>query len=93
MTLRMFTIRDIKGDAFGTPFFQATQGQALRAFADLATNADSTVGQHPEDFILYFLGTFDIITGDFTAEPHPQHLATGTDFIQNPNTVPLQRVS
>lgn len=93
MNLRIFVIRDIKADAFATPFFQATQGQALRAFADLANDKQTTVGQHPEDYVLYFLGTFDLISGDITAEPRPQHLASGTDFINNPTAVPLQRVS
>lgn len=92
MKLLMFSIRDIKADSFATPFFFATQGQALRAFGDLANDKQSTVGQHPEDYVLFHCGTFHIDTGDFEALPHPAHLATGSDFV-NLNAVPLQRVS
>lgn len=92
MTLFIYGIRDAKADAFTRPpFFMSTEGQALRAFTDLAHNADSDVGMHPDDYTLYELGKLNQETGEIEANPHPRHILTGSAAI-NLNAVPLRKV-
>lgn len=81
MQLRIFSIRDLKAEAFNTPFFQHTVGQALRAFEDLARDPQSVVSRHPEDFALFQLGVFEDSTGSFELLPAPASLGLASDFL------------
>lgn len=81
MLMRMFAVFDVKSDSFSVPFFKGTVGQALRDFADLANNRDSTVGRHPEDFKLVFLGEFDDNQGVVRAVEHTS-LGFATDHVK-----------
>lgn len=91
MTTGMYSIRDEKAQAFNVPFFFTTQGQALRAFQDLAQDANTTIGKHPEDYRLYHHGDFDLDAGTFNARATPFYLAAGSDFA-GLNATPLKRV-
>lgn len=68
MTLKIFSIFDIKAETFNAPFFMSTAGEAIRAFKDLVNDANTTVSRHPGDFRLMCLGSFDSSTGLFTNE-------------------------
>jgi len=59
MIQQVFVILDTKADAFGTPFFQHTVGLAMRACADLVRDPSTVVHRHPEDFVLFRLGTYN----------------------------------
>lgn len=54
-------VRDSKADAFGRPFFVGSAGIAIRSFDDEVNRADSDnqMHNHPGDFALYELGTYD----------------------------------
>ena len=52
MKIKMFCIFDNKADLYMTPFFFPANGQAVRAFADLANDERSQIGMHPEDYKL-----------------------------------------
>lgn len=58
-----FSVYDRAGMAYAPPFFTHTRGLAERMFTDLATDEKTTVGQHPGDFELYEVGSFDSETG------------------------------
>jgi hypothetical protein len=60
-------VKDRALDAYGRPIFVHTQGQAIRSFQDeINRNApDNEMFRHPEDYDLYFIGTFDDKTGNF----------------------------
>uniref|UniRef100_A0AAU8B1F3 Nonstructural protein n=1 Tax=Dulem virus 149 TaxID=3145626 RepID=A0AAU8B1F3_9VIRU len=62
--LKCFSVYDKKSESFNTPFFAPTYGVAVRSFTDLALNRETVVGQHPEDFDLYCVGSFDDSTGN-----------------------------
>lgn len=62
------TIRDSVANTYGRPFFTATRGTALRSFIDMCNDTpspDNPIAQHPEDYELFELGTFDDQTGRF----------------------------
>lgn len=70
----LFSIRDSKGDFFNQPFPQLTKAEALRTFAELANDPQSRIAKHPEDYDMYYLGTYDTITGLIDALKSPEHI-------------------
>lgn len=84
MKLHIYAIRDAQAAAFMTPFFLTTQGQALRAFSDLANNQNHLVSKHPDDFKLYHLADWDDSTGIFELLDDQAYLATASDFAEKP---------
>lgn len=59
MIHRVYAVLDAKAGLFGLPFFQMTDEAAIRAFTDMATRSDTLIGSFPDDFSLYFIGTYD----------------------------------
>ena len=49
MKLNAYTIYDVASGVYMRPFFSQADGQAIRGFKDIATDADHEVGKHPED--------------------------------------------
>lgn len=67
MKLKAFALLDMKVGAFGTPFFMAHLGQAIRAVTDLCQDLNTTPGRHPGDFALCEIGEYDDNTGVLSA--------------------------
>lgn len=65
MKMNVYAVFDKAVSAYMRPFFMQSDGQALRSFKDEALNADSPIGQHPEDYTLFRLASWDDNTGDF----------------------------
>lgn len=65
MITKMFSVKDRAADAFGRPFFCSTDGIAVRSFMDEVNReaADNQLYQHPDDFDLFVIGSFDDSTG------------------------------
>lgn len=59
MLLKVFSVRDMKAEAFLQPFFCPTQGSALRAFGDACSKPESPFFLHPNDYVLYEIGSYD----------------------------------
>jgi len=64
MLLRVFTMRDIKAQAFVRPFFVQTVAVAFRAIAESANEPNSQFGRYPHDFELWEIGEWDDIQGE-----------------------------
>ncbi len=82
MTLKIFSIRDSKGEMYSPPFFQKTAGEAERNFKTLVNDQKSTVSQYPEDFDLYYLGEFDDSDGKIKNLDSPSHIAKAISLKQ-----------
>ena len=63
MKHRMYSVYDAKAEMHNTPMFVSTEAFAIRNFADVCNNPQHPMGQHPEDYHLYFLGEYDDDTG------------------------------
>lgn len=63
MFLKMFVIQDVKADAYRSPFFFSTNGEALRAFSELVNDGQSMISKYPEDFKLWVVATYDDSNG------------------------------
>lgn len=90
MILKVFSVLDTKADAFQTPFFMPSTGQAVRAFKDLSNDGQSLVSRHPGDFVLCCIGTFDDVTARLVSYDQVEKLGFGTDYKElRPQDVPV----
>lgn len=81
MKVNIYAIQDSKAGIFLQPFPSINNATALRGFADAANKPDTNVGQHPSDYILFFLGTYDDQDGSFESVKIPVNLGTGNQFV------------
>jgi len=79
MILNICTVKDRAADAYGRPMFVPSTGVAIRSFSDEINrnNADNQLYNHPDDFDLYELGSFDDNTGLFSLYEQPKLLSLG----------------
>lgn len=73
MKLEMFAIYDLKADSYQTPFFAVNSPVAERMFSAMKSDSTTMVYRFPEDFRLFRVGEFDMVTGVFTVSM-PQQL-------------------
>lgn len=91
MILRAYSIFDAKGVQFHSPWFQHTDGMAVRVFQDLANDMGGLIGRHPKDYSLWFVGTWDDSNGQFTSVKPNVHLVEAVALVrdQAQGTLPL----
>ncbi len=82
MNQAICTIYDSKAEAYHTPLFFQSKGQAVRSFSDAVNEPTqkSEIARHPEDFTLFIIGTFDERNGKLIAFPQPVSLALGQNL-------------
>jgi len=81
MELKAYSVRDQKGEIFHPPFYKKTHGEAERDFMELCRDEKSMTHKYPEDYDLYFIGTYDDHTGKFVPVDTPQHIIKGVQVI------------
>lgn len=86
MKVNVYSIFDTATGLYMRPFFAESDGQALRGFKDVATDADHPVGKHPEDYTLFRIGTFDDFKGHLGFED-PQSLKTALAVVSETRQV------
>lgn len=72
-------VKDRAAETFGRPMFVPAIGVALRSFSDEINRNDpnNQLYNHPDDFDLYELGTFDDSTAEFQIKDNPDLLILG----------------
>lgn len=82
MIMLVMAIRDRAVDTFARPWFVSSRPQGVRYFKDEINRRsdDNPLSKHPEDYDLYFLGTFDDATGHFDSK-RPEQVAIGKDLV------------
>lgn len=82
MKLLAFSVRDAKAEVWSRPMFMRSKGEAVRGFVDEVNSRspDSAIAAHPEDYTLYFIGTFDESTGELVNGQAPESLGLGANF-------------
>lgn len=83
MILKVFAVRDTKACAFLQPFFSNSVGSALRAFGDAVNEKGSPFNKHPEDYLIYHIGSYDDSLGALVPEPDSvlHLLGAASDFV------------
>jgi len=84
MKHNIFTIYDSKAQAYLTPFFMHQDGMALRVFADCINDNSHQFGKHPEDYILFNIGSWEDDKAKFKTSI-PIAIATGIELVQQDN--------
>jgi len=81
MKYQICCVYDRIAQIYSIPNFTNSKGSTVRAFADQVNrpDADNPLYQHPDDFDMYFLGTFDDADATFDILPTPELLARGAN--------------
>lgn len=80
MKMKMLAVYDSKVEAFMTPMFFQSVGQAMRSFGDAVQNAESEFAKHPEDYVLFEIADFNPSTGSLEVLPAAKSVASGLQF-------------
>lgn len=86
MISKVFTVYDGKAEAYLPSFNFNTIGQALRALADTVQQPDHPFAQHPEDYTIFEIATWDDSTGIFLM--HESKIALGNALELKSGDVP-----
>ena len=78
--LNVYTVHDIKAEAYITPFFLPTDAVAERTFTDCANDRNHQFGKNPADYTLFKVGEFDTQTGVFSIYETPTPIGKALDF-------------
>ena len=59
----MFSVYDSCAGFYDRPFVSRDDASAVRAFGDIACDAEHPIGKHPEHYSLFRVGSFDDHSG------------------------------
>lgn len=80
MKLNAYTVYDVAAGTYSRPWFAGSDGEANRGFKDICNDAEHPIGQHPEDYTLYRVGSFNERTGKMEGE-QLEKLLTGLQCV------------
>lgn len=75
----LFAVYDLKAKHFWPPYVSVTAATGIREFGDLVASERTPLGKHPEDYVLYQVGTFDDVQGVVESQKHVP-MAKATEF-------------
>ena len=79
--LKIFALKDIKGELFNPPFFAKSVAEAMRSFYRAYVTEETPVHVFPSDFALYQFGEFDEEIGVFNLLDVPVRIAVADEFV------------
>lgn len=82
MILKLYTIYDSAAQSYSNPVYMIGRGVAFRSFQDEVAKPDSRFHQHPDDYTLFELGSFDDQTATFIFHKAPEKVAMAREVIQ-----------
>lgn len=81
MILRIFTVYDAAVNAFMTPFFARSKGEAIRSFTQAVNDEKSQFNANPSDYGLWYLGDFDDDSGSVTPPNAPEKVIQAIEVL------------
>lgn len=87
----MCSVRDVVAETFGRPFFTVSTPVAVRSFTDELNRGSeqSLLRDHPADFELYELGSFEDQSAIVVMLPQPRLLVRGSDLVNRSKVDPV----
>lgn len=81
MIKQVCAVMDSAAQVFGAPMFVPANGVAVRAFQNEVARVDvnNQLNQHPQDFVLFHIASFDDETGGFVNVVPPVQLLRAVD--------------
>lgn len=83
MKVALYSVHDVKADAFDRPFPATNDAVAVRMFMSACQDANSLMHQHPGDYALYCLGQFDDYSGELESGTRRHVIEASTFFNQS----------
>lgn len=80
---QVMTVKDTKAEAYLVPFFTGSIGEALRSFGDAVADVNHPFNKHPEDYVLFHIGSYGEQTGMITPLEAPKSLGVALDFVKS----------
>lgn len=71
----LYTLHDVKALIYNPPFPAANHAVAKRMVTELASDLNTSVGRHPSDYKLYYLGNYDDSNGSFAILSVAEHVS------------------
>lgn len=82
MIHRIYAIFDAAAGVYMPPFHMQRDNQAIRAVQDVVNSKDHPIAQHPHDYTLFHLGSFDDNLGVYlNNDPGPRALTTALALV------------
>ncbi len=75
------SIYDSKANAWLTPMFFQSNGQAIRSFSDAVNDLKTDFGKHPDDYTVFQLGHWDERMGEIQLLDTPKSLSVGINLV------------
>jgi len=89
MKLNVYSVYDSKVGAYMTPFFMRSNGEALRAFIEIASDPQTSICKHPEDFTLFHIGSWDSSDASYDSELAPKSLGVALEYSAKNPQLPI----
>jgi hypothetical protein len=83
----IYSVLDTKSESFSPPMVNRTKGEAIRSFSDEVNNPNSMLYKHPEDYVLFEIGTWDNQSGVIEAHQAPISCGTAIEFKDAENSL------
>lgn len=84
MQLKAYSLFDNKALQYHPPFFQHTDGAAVRMVGDLVADPQTMVGRHPGDYVLYCIGHYDDTNGAMVPYSPLVHVVDAVALVKLP---------
>lgn len=82
MKKNVYAVYDTASGVYDGPIPGISDAQMIRAFSDMAVNADHPIGQHPEDYALVKVGEWNDGTGELVDFQNTT-MITGLEAVAN----------
>lgn len=81
MISHLYGIYDRVAEQYWLPMTMFNEVDVQRSFKYLFNTASVAVSQYPDDYDVFYFGTFDKTTGLFDLLPSPRFFANGSQFV------------
>lgn len=82
----MYSVFDRASGIYERPFCARSDMEAMRSFSDIAVSKDHPIGQHPDDYTLFRVGTYDDNKGQIVGEAS-EKIINGAEAVASSQSV------
>lgn len=80
MKTKMYSVYDSVAQFFEKPVTARAEGEILRSAKNIANDEKHPIGQNPQDYFLYEIGTYDD-SNAIIEQSEPKRIACFNDFV------------
>lgn len=82
MTMKIYSVKD-EQTHFQNPFVMVSEGEAIRAFTQIALDPASTICKSKADYALYEIGVWNMEDGTISANKLPKMIMRANSVKEN----------